>query len=249
MMITPLKSLLQDVRAESILDLATGGGMFAYELACAVSGAKRVVGIDEKQNAIAAAKGACDEYKAHYEISDVDFDFQVADALALPFDDGSFDIVGISNSLHHFENPRRMLDEALRVLRVGGHLAVFEMFDGDMSPDRRTHYLAHTLASKIDSATGVMHKKAYTRAELEGLLTGLSGVSWRIEIFLPPVPENYKDPDMIKHSLGRFARSVESLSDNSLRTELMREHEQIIAHALAHGFAGSPEIVAVGRKG
>lgn len=41
---------------------------------------------------------------------------------ALPYKDGAFDIVYSSNVLEHTENPERVIDESLRVLRRGGIL-------------------------------------------------------------------------------------------------------------------------------
>lgn len=46
-----------------------------------------------------------------------------ADAADLPFDDGSFDTVGIANSVHCFPDVNGAIREALRVLKPGGTLA------------------------------------------------------------------------------------------------------------------------------
>lgn len=46
--------------------------------------------------------------------------FEVADATALPYEDGSFDAVIISNALHIIPEPERALKEIDRVLKPGG---------------------------------------------------------------------------------------------------------------------------------
>lgn len=43
--------------------------------------------------------------------------FEVADAINLPYADGSFDVVIIANALHVMENPEQALSEINRVLR------------------------------------------------------------------------------------------------------------------------------------
>ena len=48
--------------------------------------------------------------------------FSVQDATALPYEDGSFDAVVISNALHVIPPPEQVLQEILRVLRPGGTL-------------------------------------------------------------------------------------------------------------------------------
>jgi SAM-dependent methyltransferase len=49
-----------------------------------------------------------------------------ADALRLPFRDGSFDAVAFSSVLHHIADRQGALAAAFRVLRPGGHLFAFD---------------------------------------------------------------------------------------------------------------------------
>lgn len=52
--------------------------------------------------------------------------FQTADGEALPFDDGSFDLVHAKDSLHHMHDPERALSEFRRVLRSDGAALLVE---------------------------------------------------------------------------------------------------------------------------
>jgi SAM-dependent methyltransferase len=63
--------------------------------------------------------------------------FHEADGHAAPFGDGTFDAVVLHTTLCHVREPEAMLGEAVRLLRPGGCLAVF---DGD--------YATATLATK-----------------------------------------------------------------------------------------------------
>jgi SAM-dependent methyltransferase len=50
----------------------------------------------------------------------------VADAQSLPFDDQSFDGLFLLDVLHHLAEPRKFFEEAARVLRPGGKIAMIE---------------------------------------------------------------------------------------------------------------------------
>lgn len=52
--------------------------------------------------------------------------FSVADGEALPFPDGSFDLVHSKDSLHHMNHPERALAEYRRVLGPGGAALIIE---------------------------------------------------------------------------------------------------------------------------
>ena len=52
--------------------------------------------------------------------------FQCADAQALPFPAGAFDLVFMKDVLHHAQDPGRVLEEAERVCASGGRLYIVE---------------------------------------------------------------------------------------------------------------------------
>ena len=73
--------------------------------------AARVVGIDIDDEAI---------NHAQQKFTKDNLEFQVADALNLPFDDSSFDVVICSHVYEHVPDPVQMFEEIHRVLRPGG---------------------------------------------------------------------------------------------------------------------------------
>lgn len=98
------------VKGKEVLELATGPGLLAKHIAPA---AKSVLATDYSDGMIAEArKGECPE----------NLRFEVADAMALPYDDDSFDVVLIANALHIVPGPEKALSEIDRVLRPGGLL-------------------------------------------------------------------------------------------------------------------------------
>jgi len=53
--------------------------------------------------------------------------FVVADAAALPFEDGSFDLVVSSFAVHHWPDPHAGLAEVMRVLKPGGKAIIWDI--------------------------------------------------------------------------------------------------------------------------
>lgn len=109
-----VKSVRWPIGRLKILDIGCGGGGIAKQLAA--EGAE-VTGIDPLDEAIRAASAAVPQAK-----------FITAGAEALPFDDGTFDIALMVNSLHHVPEAavRAALLEARRVLKPDGTLIVLE---------------------------------------------------------------------------------------------------------------------------
>ncbi|MDP8975698.1 MAG: methyltransferase domain-containing protein [Actinomycetota bacterium] len=96
--------------------LEIGVGMGADHVRWLRAGA-RAVGVDLTRRAVSITQ-------SRMEAEGLDGDVRVADAEALPFDDGSFDIVYSWGVLHHTPDTERALGEAWRVLRPGGRLRV-----------------------------------------------------------------------------------------------------------------------------
>jgi ubiquinone/menaquinone biosynthesis C-methylase UbiE len=108
-----LHRLLAPTGEERALDVGTGAGEVAIALAPFV---REVVGIDIVPELLAEGRKRA---PANVELLE-------ADATALPFDRGSFDIVATARTLHHVPRPELVVAEMNRVLRVGGTMVVVD---------------------------------------------------------------------------------------------------------------------------
>lgn len=113
-----LVKLAQLKPGQTALDCATGTGDVAIALK-RVTGEGRVLGTDfcaemlERAPAKAAQHG-------------VQIDFEVADAMALPYRDGSFDAATMAYGIRNVDDPVKCLREMARVVRPGGRVAILE---------------------------------------------------------------------------------------------------------------------------
>jgi demethylmenaquinone methyltransferase / 2-methoxy-6-polyprenyl-1,4-benzoquinol methylase len=106
-----------------VLDVATGTGDLALELARRVWPNGEVVGSD-------FAEGMLDRARAKADREDpqrVRPRFEWADAMALPYADGSFDAVTVGFGARNFGDLPRGLAEMTRVVRPGGRVVVLEI--------------------------------------------------------------------------------------------------------------------------
>jgi ubiquinone/menaquinone biosynthesis C-methylase UbiE len=91
--------------------------------------------------------------------------FMEADAAALPFMDGSFDVVVSRFAIHHFEDPAVQVDEMRRVLRPGGRLAVADLI---CDPDPK---IAET-QNRLERLRDPSHTRMLPLEELAELVGG-----------------------------------------------------------------------------
>ena len=98
------------VKAKTVLELAAGTGMIAKNI---VNAATHIEATDASAEMIAEAKRDNRSAKLH---------FSVQDMFCLPYADGSFDAVIVSNALHIVPQPEKALREIGRVLKGDGVL-------------------------------------------------------------------------------------------------------------------------------
>jgi demethylmenaquinone methyltransferase/2-methoxy-6-polyprenyl-1,4-benzoquinol methylase len=106
-----------------VLDVAAGTGDLTLALARRIGPGGEVRGSDfsEKMLAIGRAKAA------RAAPPGVDVRFEWADALALPYDEDSFDAATVGFGARNFSDLPRGLAELVRVVRPGGRVVVLEL--------------------------------------------------------------------------------------------------------------------------
>jgi len=104
------------------LDVATGTGDLALELARRVTPGGEVVATDFSGQMLVLAR---EKAAAHPPKADIRF--EAANALALPYADGEFDAATVGFGARNFSDLERGLAEMARVVRPGGRVVVLEI--------------------------------------------------------------------------------------------------------------------------
>jgi arsenite methyltransferase len=105
---------------EAALDVGSGPGLLACDLAAAVGSGGSVVGIDPSESMLAISS------RREPAAGSAPITFLTGDACALPFPDASFDVAVSTQVYEYVEDMATALAEARRVLRAGGRLLVLD---------------------------------------------------------------------------------------------------------------------------
>ena len=228
---------LKTISGGDILDLAKGVGEFISLLTQTLKDYNSITGMDNSEKSIEAAKKNCKNEKIA---------FVVGDAYNLPYEENSFDMVTLSNSLHHFAEPQKIIEEMKRVLKPGGYLIISEMHcDEDQEETQKTHVLMHHWWGKVDSRLGIVHNKTYTREELQQLVDGADCEDLKIFEYAYPMKDP-KDPDFIKRYKGVVNPYVDRIKDHADYESLKKEGEDLVNRLEGVGFAPASVLFFIG---
>ena len=170
-------------RGGRALDVATGTGDFALELAARVGASGEVVGCDfsERMLELARVKGAR---------SGLPVRFEAGNALSLPYEDDCFDAVVVGFGARNFSDLRRGLAEMARVARPGGRVVILEITTATGPPlsyflDLWFEVLIPALGRLVSQGQAYSYLPSSVRRfppppQLAALMSevGLSGVRW-----------------------------------------------------------------------
>ena len=115
---------------QRVLDVATGTGLVAFELAR--RGGCEVVGLDQSEDMLAGARR---RLAGHPELAER-VTFVHGEAERLPFGDAEFDALTFTYLLRYVDDPAATMRELVRVIRPGGRIGMVEFGVPPVAPLR-----------------------------------------------------------------------------------------------------------------
>ncbi len=139
-----------DASRGRILDVACGPGIVTAALAAE---AREVIAFDLTPEMLRKAEQRC------AQAGRKNVTFKEGSAAELPFANDAFDGVATRLSVHHFQDPRRVLGEIFRVLRPGGTFVLADVVSSENKEDA-------DLQNAIEMLRDPSHTRMLSRSEL-----------------------------------------------------------------------------------
>lgn len=234
----PVTQTLHNLHGGNVLDIATGSGGFLIDLSNKIPGFKNGVGVDNNPFSIKAAVKNNQDQR---------FSYCLMDGACLSFHDDQFDVVSISNSLHHMPEVHNTLKEMLRVVKPGGAVIVQEMMSDSLTETQQTHRDLHHWWAAVDRGCGISHGDTYSREEIMALINEVDLINHQI-IELSDLESDPLDLELQKTLEPVFSRYFNRLSTLPDANDLLAQGEALRKRLKTVGLHSATALYIVANK-
>ena len=235
-----LQKFLQSYPQARILDIATGSGQFIDLISELDDGYTEIIGIDLSDRALEIGRN-------HFR-NNPRVHFEKMNALSISLPQATFDIVCLSNSLHHFADVERIIGAMKGLLKPNGALLFNEMICDNLSVKQISHRLLHHFAAKIDRELGIVHQDTLERNRVMTLLSEQAGLTihdaWDLEYEHNPTNTD----EEIASLCQTIDRLVTQIKDPSKVPALKQEADTIKAYISHNGFDSATQLVVIAKR-
>jgi len=232
-----LKTFFAGKLINKVLDIGTGAGDFIKLISPVFPEGARITGIDPSEEALAGAR---------LENDSANVEFIQMEGENLDFPDQNFDVVCLSNAMHHLANPEKTLAEMKRVVKNDGWLIIAEIVSDGLNEAQENQKMWHHFKSHVDRKSGITHHETWTEAEILEMIKSY-GIKSVLTFPYNRMSEPVTDPTKLEHWTKLFATSLAQLQGNPEYKEKAELFEQFKKRIEIHGFQMARQIVVVGQ--
>lgn len=229
-----LKSLLENYHKARILDVGTGRADFITLISNIFDDYKEIIGTDISENLI---KYNNDKFKDNPRVS-----FLEDNILETRLEKNSFDIIILSNTLHHLLDIEKTILSMFELLNNEGIIIINEMIADNLNSHQKSHKLLHHFAAKVDRERNITHFETFSKDEIIAILKGFSFLKikeyWQLN-FENNVENNH---EMFQNLLNRLLSLVESSKNYN---SFVQEAEVISNYIKENNFQSATELLVV----
>jgi ubiquinone/menaquinone biosynthesis C-methylase UbiE len=233
-----LASFFEGKTIGRVLDIGTGAGDFIQLLTEVFPSTTELIGVDPSEEALAEARKRSFPGKVN---------FLRMEGENLQFEDESFDVVCLSNAMHHLASPEKTFAEMKRVVKKEGWLVIAEIASDGLSEAQENQKMLHHFKSYVDRKLGITHRETSTRDEILDTITQ-NGIKPSLSFLFNRMAAPVTDPQKLDEWIGNFSDNLSRLKDypeyedKAALFRVFKERLGIYGYQLAH------QVVVVGRK-
>ena len=232
-----LKTFFLNKSIKNVLDIGTGSGDFIKVLDDTFGESVSITGTDPGEQWLKEARTRFP--KNHIE-------FIRMEGEKLDFEDHSFDVVSISNALHHLKDIEQSFQEMKRVLKPDGWLIVNEISDGELNEAQENQKMLHHFKSFVDRMHGISHRETWKKDEIRQIV---EKNYVQIEFTFPY--QKMKNPNFDEVFLDEKYQMMENLLEElhgRPEYELMESKLPLFKQRLhKHGFQLATHLMTIGQ--
>ncbi|MFP4478806.1 MAG: class I SAM-dependent methyltransferase [Candidatus Izemoplasmatales bacterium] len=173
-----LKKYLETYENPRILDIGSGKGDFIKLIDYIFQDYQEIIGIDIVDYLM--------EMDASAFNNNPKVKWMGKEVLETNFPKNSFDIISLSNTLHHIQDIESIFKQMEMLLKPGGMLIVNELMAADdLTEGQISHQLLHSFAAKVDHEIGKLHAQIFTKENIINAIKKYSPLPiidyWKLE--------------------------------------------------------------------
>lgn len=233
-----LASFFDGKPVHRVLDIGTGSGDFIQLISNVFSPEVQITGVDPSPDALAEAR------KGNYQSK---VNFLQMEGENLLFENETFDVVCLSNAMHHLANPGKTFSEMKRVVKPGGWLLIAEIVSDGLNEAQENQKMLHHFKSYVDRKSGITHRETWTEAEVLEIVKAN-----QIQPVLIFPYNRMTDPEVAPEKLEArkqtFAGHLKAIEGQPEYEEKLKLFEIFQERLAKYGFQQARQIVVVATK-
>lgn len=233
-----LKKYLNRYKAAKILDIGTGRGDFIALIDYLYQDYQEIVGIDIIDYLLEMNQKT---FKDNPKIK-----FLADDIMNTNLADDSFDVVCLSNTLHHLPNIEATLKQMKKVVKKDGIIIINEMIADKLNAKQLSHKLLHHFAAKIDRELGRIHEETFSEDKIISIFEKNEDLNlidyWEMQY------DQKNELDNIEGLISIINRLLKQVDESEFFEEYHQEAEELKTYLKNNGFQSATQLVLILNK-
>jgi ubiquinone/menaquinone biosynthesis C-methylase UbiE len=232
-----LKTFFAGKPIQKVLDIGTGSGDFIKLISPVFPENAHITGIDPNNEAL-------EEARRGNTSANVEFIWMEGETLN--FSNQTFDVVCLSNAMHHLADPEKTFAEMKRVVKANGWLVIAEIVSDGLNEAQENQKMLHHFKSYVDRKSGITHRETWAEAEVLEIIRS-NGIDSVLTFPFNRMTAPLTEPEKLETWIQNFAENLKQLENEPEYVEKVAFFKQFKDRLKLFGFQLARQIVVVGQ--